>query len=103
MSVFKGRENVYTCEKCGGLTVTIDVDEGVTPFMLKCRASGRQGDCDGFARSSFYPKGPRPPHMPAPSWEWYRPDAEEVERLSDAMREHVRQGGLCIRKREATA
>ena len=39
--------NVYVCQKCGGLTVTVDVDEGVTPFMLGCRATGKESDCDG--------------------------------------------------------
>src|SRR3974377_965449 len=33
-------ENVYTCRKCGGHTVTVDRDEGVTPFMIGCRESG---------------------------------------------------------------
>lgn len=61
------RENVYTCLKCRGFTVTLDVDEGVTSFMLNCRASGREGDCDGMAVSAMYPKGPRPPHIPEPA------------------------------------
>jgi hypothetical protein len=99
---FKGKENVYTCDKCGGMTVTVDVDEGVTPFTLICRASGREGDCDGRAYSSMYPNGPRPPHIPEPSWEWYRPDAEEMKFLSGAMREHVERGGLEIRRREGS-
>ena len=37
-----GYKNIYTCPKCGGQTVTIDVDEGVTPFMLRCRATGKR-------------------------------------------------------------
>jgi len=28
------RENVYTCPKCHGHTVTVDVDEGVTPLTI---------------------------------------------------------------------
>lgn len=32
---FKGRENVYTCRKCGAYTTTIDRDEGVTPFLIR--------------------------------------------------------------------
>jgi hypothetical protein len=92
------RINVWTCPKCGGYTVCIDIHEGVTPFMLRCRASGREGDCDGMATSAFYPKGPRPPHIPPPAWEWFRPVGSEYRKLSAAMREHVDKGGLDIRK-----
>ncbi|MDO8476746.1 MAG: hypothetical protein Q7W02_11280 [Candidatus Rokubacteria bacterium] len=38
-----GKVNVYVCPKCGRGTVTIDRDEGTTPFLLRCRASGREG------------------------------------------------------------
>jgi hypothetical protein len=93
------RENVYTCPKCKGMTVTVDIDEGVTPMFLNCRASGREGDCDGMAVSAMYPKGPRPPHVPAPAWEWFKPTGKDYARLSPAMKEHVDAGGLDIRKR----
>jgi hypothetical protein len=97
---FKGKENVYTCEKCGGFTVTVDLDEGVTPFMLDCRASGKEGDCDGDAYSAGNPKRPWPPHIPEPAWEWYRPTEAEARRLGRAWREHLKNGGLAIRKRQ---
>lgn len=108
----KGEENVYTCQKCGCFTVTIDTDEGVTPFMLDCRASGREGDCDGMAESAFYPKGPRPAHIPAPSWEWYkverwevigehRVETREYHNLDPGLKDHVDKGGLLIRKLNA--
>lgn len=93
-----GRENVYTCQECKGYTVTIDVDAGVTPFLLKCRAKG-DGMCDGMAVSSFYPKGPRPDHIPAPAWEWYRPAGKDYENLSSEMKKHIDKGGLYIRSR----
>lgn len=96
---FKNRENVYTCQKCGGMTVTVDIDEGVTPFMLNCRASGKEGDCDGGAYSAFYPEGPRPAHIPSPAWEWYKPDVLELANTSHEMRDHANRGGLFIRKR----
>ncbi len=97
------RVNVYTCEKCGGYTVTIDIHEGVTPFMLRCRASGREGDCNGMAESSCYPKGPRPSHIPEPAWEWFKPVGSEYRKLNRDMREHVDKGGLDIRKRVVSA
>jgi hypothetical protein len=95
------RENVYTCEKCARFTVTVDVDEGVTPFMLKCRASGKEGDCDGTAYSACYPTNPRPSWMPAPAWEWFKPTGSEYNKLSEAMKRHVDKGGLDIRHRTA--
>lgn len=91
----QGRENVYTCQTCGGHTTTIDLDEGVTPFMIGCRA--KKG-CHGDAYSAFYPKGPRPAHIPAPSHEWYKPVGEELASMSEAMQEHVAKGGLNLRK-----
>lgn len=98
MIYFKGRENVYTCQICGGFTVTVDRDHGVTPMFLDCRASA---GCKGMAVSSGYPPGPRPPHIPAPAWEWYRPSPKEtakLERKQPGMAEHVRKGGLAIRR-----
>jgi hypothetical protein len=90
-----GFKNIYTCRKCGGKTVTIDVDEGVTPFMLGCRASGQEGDCDGIAESSFYRVAD---DSPEPQWEWFTPRGEEYHKLNRQMREHVDNGGLDIRK-----
>lgn len=89
----KGQVNVYTCGMCRGETVTVDVDNGVTPFMLRCRAT--EG-CVGDATSSFY--RPRAGHA-EPAWEWYKPSASEVAKLSPGMRAHVEMGGLEIRKR----
>jgi GT2 family glycosyltransferase len=93
------RINVYTCSKCGGYTVTIDIHEGVTPFMLCCRASGREGDCRGMAESSLYPSGEKPSWIPDPAWEWFKPVGPEYRKLNRAMREHVDKGGLDIRPR----
>lgn len=92
-----GRKNVYTCRKCGGKTITIDIHDGVTPFMLGCRASGRDGDCDGMAESSFYRVHPATPDA---EWEWFKPEGAEYRKLSRAMRDHVDKGGLDIRKIE---
>lgn len=94
------RINVYTCPECKGFTTTIDVDEGVTPATLNCRASGKEGDCKGMAMSSMYPKGPRPAHIPAPAWEWYKPSKEEIAAMPEAHRSHYENEGLQIRKRK---
>lgn len=91
----KGAVNVYTCPVCAGETVTIDVDEGVTPFMLRCRATA---GCHGMAQSSFY--RPRTGHG-EPTWEWYRPTPKQARSAGLAMRDHAEKGGLFIRRREA--
>jgi len=91
------RENVYRCP-AGHLTVTVDVDEGVTPFIITCRS----GSCQEAASSSFYPKSPRPAQIPAPEWEWYRPtdkQAKKKDRQFPGTWDHVRNGGLLIRPR----
>lgn len=92
--------NVYTCPDCGGETVTIDVDPGVTPALLhRPYAQHRAPACRGLARSSWYQ--PRPGHPP-PAWEWYRPTEEEARAAGPAMAEHARLGGLFIRPRSGS-
>lgn len=95
------KENVYICDTCRKPTVTVDIHEGATPFLLGCRASGDVGDCPGMAVSEMYPHpliiaetyGP-------PEWEWFRPEGQELARLDENMRYHVMLGGLDLRKRE---
>lgn len=84
------RNNAYQCEY-GCLMVTVDVDAGVTPFMIKCRTKSRpdrplkrelmdeNGECKGMARSCFYPKSPLPKHYKPPQWEWALPSEEEIK------------------------
>ena len=93
------RENAYVCPKCKAPTVTVDVDDGVTPMFLGCRATP---GCDGMAQSSMYPKEPRPPWVPEPAWEWYRPtlkQAKKKEARYPGTLDHVRRGGLLLRPR----
>lgn len=100
MGSLKGRENVWTCRKCGAMLVTVDRDAGVTPFFMRCGEHNPNG-CGGDMTSAFYPNGPRPQHIPAPTHEWYSPDDKERKRLrrtSPALHEHVERGGLLIRK-----
>ena len=87
--------NCYTCPECGGRTVTIDVDDGTTPFLLRCKATP---GCEGMAESGLYRP---PPDCGPPQWEWYKPGPEETRRLPRPMREHVQQGGLLLRAHQA--
>ena len=87
----KGEENVYVCQKCGGLTVTLDRDQGTTPFMIGCRASGKEGDCDPPARKCGAPSRPGPSRGWQQALEIASADGEpkrepEPERVSPARR-----------------
>ena len=88
------RWNIWDCERCEQPTLCIELDDGVTPFMLRCRATP---DCNGMAQSRFYPRRPMPTDIPVRG-EWYAPDAAETAKLDPEMRHHVEQGGLLLRE-----
>lgn len=110
----EGKKNAYFCESCQGYVITIDRDEGVTPMFLACRVKGdpkdAANDCDGRMTSTMYPDEPWPPEdgygnaIPTePTWEWYKPDAEETAKLEPGTREHVERGGLMLRQIEVSS
>lgn len=85
------RVNCYRCDRCGSITKTIDVDDGVTPLFYQCEY------CENhFARSTAYhdiaPKQ-------KPTQEWYRPTLNECLkwRKNPSMLEHILNGGLDVR------
>lgn len=86
----KGKKNQYTCTECGKSVITLDVDDGTTPFMMLCRAT--EG-CDGVMQSSFYRCDPNLEH----TYEWFKP--ESLRGYSPEMKEHIRKGGLDLRLR----
>jgi hypothetical protein len=88
---FKGLKNVYRCAKCGHSNVTVDRDEGTTPFKTGCTKEG----CDGIATSMLY-KVLEPLHA---THEWYRiTDLKDPILRHPASRWHHQQGGLFLRK-----
>lgn len=87
---FKGKKNIYVCEKCFGHIVTVDLAEGVTPFMVGCKAND---GCDGMMQSSFYRVYDQ---RIRPSYEWYRPNS--LDGLKRGVHEHVENGGLLLRE-----
>jgi hypothetical protein len=82
--------NAYECF-FGHQTITKDLDEGVTPFIIGCGHSG----CGGEARSYMYPDWAQDM---TPTYEWYRPSDPELKKLHQWDREHVRKGGLILRR-----
>lgn len=86
----KGKINRYVCEKCGQATITVDSDDGTTPFMTTCTKK----DCKGIAQSCFYQCG----QSIKPTHEWYRPIHGEMALIKDqATRDHIAKGGLILR------
>lgn len=88
----KDRRNIYTCDECFGQIVTLDVDEGVTPMFLRCRATPK---CEGNMSSAMYPK--RLPIKYKPTYEWYKPTGKAFKKLNSGMKDHVERGGLDLR------
>jgi hypothetical protein len=83
----KGKVNVYKCPN-GHDNITVNADEGVTPFMLRCRES----NCGAMAQSQMYMVN----QSLTPQFEWYKPT--NMKALNPAERHHVEMGGLLIRK-----
>jgi len=83
--------NQYICQECGRSIVTIDRDQGVTPFMLRCRETK---GCSGMMQSSFYMAD----QTLTPAYEWRKPTKGEYLRMSAPMRQHIDRGGLEIYK-----
>lgn len=94
-----GKKNVYICEKCKRKTITVNLADGVTPFMIQCRADGMAAVkvCDGMAQSSFYMVDQS---LPA-DWGWYKPSPDQIEKMSAPERDHVQRGGLKLRRLDA--
>lgn len=86
----QNKKNIYTCKKCSQQIVTIDIDEGTTPFFLKCRATP---GCQGMMFSKSYMGVPE---EAVPDYEWFKPLS--LKGYNQAMRDHIGMGGLDIRK-----
>lgn len=87
---FLGKKNMYVCDRCSGHIITVDLEKGVTPFLICCEVTA---GCDGMMKSSLYrvyDQSVRASH------EWYRPTL--IERLKPGEKDHVRKGGLLLRK-----
>lgn len=86
------RVNCYVCRNCGHITKTIDLADGVTPYMHTCE------NCGQVAISTFY-EDIAPTQEPTQGW--YRPTLKEVLKWrskNDGMVEHFLKGGLYVRK-----
>jgi len=105
------RWNHYVCKVCGGITVARHDDEGVTPFVIACRAKDERtartvirNRCQGFAKSVFFmcsQADDQQPHVI-----FYRPAPHEAvkainkmpRRVRTDMLEHYERGGSLLRE-----
>ena len=83
--------NAYVCDNLH-ITVTKDVDRGVTPMFIGCPECKTLYKKHLMASSRMYRVNQSAPH----THEWYRPASNEG--LSQFEIEHVEQGGLLLRK-----
>jgi hypothetical protein len=94
------RRNAYFCKGCRKVTITVDIDEGVTPMFIQCpyckeMANSFMYQVPGCMRFDFS-KGISV--LPA-DYEWYKPNEKETLMLSKSEADHVFKGGLLMRKR----
>lgn len=94
-----GKKNIYFCSECGHGFVTVDRDNGVTPFMTTCD----RAPCAAAAYSFFYRAPQEMLKNIEPAYEWYRPSEEDLAGKSDQVKDHVARGGLLMRRYRATA
>lgn len=83
------RLNIYTCPTCGFNLLSEDVDDGVTPFSMPC-------SCGLNIFSHFYKVGQEEQSLPA-DIVWYKPNKDEIRKMSKSMREYIKNGGLQYR------
>lgn len=88
---FKGKKKRYYCDRCGREFITIDRDEGTTPFITSCQ---NEDPCTGSAYSQLY----RIDQSLTPTHEWYRATDDEAMKMKLHSREHHGMGGLFLRK-----
>lgn len=82
--------NQYMCMKCGGVITTLDIDPGTTPMLMVCKTTD---GCVGSMRSLMY----KVDQTLKPNFEFYMPSKLPTD---PQVREHVKMGGLLLRKSE---
>ena len=83
-----GCKNAYECPS-GHSTITVDLDEGVTPMVIKCQ----HPDCVQYGSSRWYSCN----QSLQPTHGFYRPARAEIDDLDPHSRHPVDQGGLLLR------
>lgn len=91
--------NHYVCEKCGGTTVARHDNEGVTPFMIRCRAHdtfglahARAHGCEELAESTMFTGSQADDQTPHVIF--FRPDEAEAIKWINTQPKRERVGLL---------
>ncbi len=83
------RKNVYLCDDCGAGWVSVDMDEGVTPFKDKCPI------CEvGTGTSLFYNIPQEILAKKPPRVAWQKPTAKDIRKARPVLKQHYENGGL---------
>jgi hypothetical protein len=91
----EGRKNLYQCERDPShLIVTVDLEAGVTPFLIECERCKEEGHRASMKSAMYHLHA-----MTVATHEWYRPDS--LAGFSRWTRDHLEKGGLILRKRES--
>jgi len=86
----KGKKNMYRCVDCAHTIITLDLDSGVTPFIVLCRS---KSGCEGLMQSTMYPEKIQEwPNL----YEWFRPESDDS--MNHGARSHYLNGGLTLRR-----
>lgn len=102
--------NHYNCPECKGVTIARHDDEGVTPFMIRCRVKDEVGNghrvpgCMGMAESCFF--GGSQDDAQVPHVIFYRPPADQAMKDirnspksdRDWLMDHYLKGGSLMRE-----
>lgn len=81
--------NTYTCH-AGHEIVTVRRVKGMTPKTMRCKHPG----CNGSSNSADF----NVDQKLEPTFEFYKPTEQEMEKLTPLEKDHVNNGGLLCRK-----
>jgi hypothetical protein len=84
-----GQINNYRCKECGSSTITINLNVGTTPFMIKCP------HCGAIEASSCFYRIDRVATRIEVTHCWYRPTKDYL-REHPEIKEHILNGGLIM-------
>lgn len=84
----EGNKDKFKCHECGFSVITIERDDGITPYVLPCLNKG----CDSVMLSKFGKKAVV--LGKSPDYELRFPTEDEYEKMSGKFREKVDNGYL---------
>lgn len=85
---FEPRILCYGCQACSTVTVTRQIDDGVTAFIIPCPECGGPAMHFGTDGTEFI-YGP-------PTREWFRRAPDDA--MNRDLRDHIERGGLDLRE-----